>query len=40
MMASALPTEQLRQVWALSDQDKDGLLDEHEFLICMQLIRE
>lgn len=30
---SKLPVETLSQIWELADQDKDGSLDEHEFIV-------
>lgn len=30
---SKLPVDTLSQIWELADQDKDGSLDEHEFLV-------
>jgi EH domain-containing protein 1 len=35
---SGLPVSQLRPIWDLSDVDKDGKLDLHEFVIAMFLI--
>ncbi len=36
--SSGLPVAQLRTIWDLSDIDKDGKLDLHEFVIAMFLI--
>lgn len=36
--SSGLPVAQLRPIWDLSDIDKDGKLDLHEFVIAMFLI--
>jgi len=38
MGASGLAKAQLRAIWALSDIDKDGNLDQHEFCLAMYLI--
>jgi len=38
MMRSGLGPQVLKQVWALSDIDKDGSLDFDEFLVAMHLI--
>jgi len=38
MGASGLAKPQLRAIWALSDLDKDGNLDQHEFCLAMHLI--
>jgi EH domain-containing protein 1 len=38
MMKSNLPREVLSKIWLLSDIDKDGNLNEHEFLVSMYLI--
>ncbi|KAG5681401.1 hypothetical protein PVAND_010840 [Polypedilum vanderplanki] len=35
---SKLPTETLSAIWELADQDKDGSLDEHEFVVAMHLV--
>lgn len=32
-MDSKLPLEALSKIWDLADQDKDGSLDKHEFLV-------
>lgn len=34
---SKLPVETLSQIWELADQDKDGSLDEHEFIVVSNL---
>ena len=38
MVRSKLPNSVLRRVWALSDIDKDGMLDRDEFAVAMFLI--
>lgn len=38
MSSSGLPTAALRDIWSLSDLDKDGKLDVEEFTIAMFLI--
>lgn len=38
-MQSGLPTDQLAQIWRLSDFDKDGYMDTDEFCITMHLIK-
>lgn len=38
MVASGLPTGVLRELWELSDIDKDGWLDSDEFAVCKFLI--
>lgn len=38
LMNSKLPLETLSTIWELADQDKDGSLDEHEFLVAMHLV--
>jgi len=38
LVDSALPQDQLRQIWALADIDKDGHLDADEFAVCIYLI--
>jgi len=35
LSASGLPNNVLRKIWELSDIDKDGALDLHEFVIAM-----
>ena len=37
---SGLPVDVLRQVWNLSDIDRDGHLDTDEFAVAMHLARE
>jgi len=37
---SQLPVDVLRQVWNLSDIDRDGALDADEFAVAMHLTRE
>jgi hypothetical protein len=37
---SSLPTPVLFKIWALSDLDKDGALDEEEFCLAMWLVEE
>lgn len=37
---SGLPVDVLRQVWNLSDVDRDGKLDADEFAVAMHLTRE
>jgi Domain of unknown function (DUF5600)/Cytoskeletal-regulatory complex EF hand len=39
MLRSGLPASALKQIWDLSDVDKDGRLDEDEFAVAMQLIK-
>mmetsp|Transcript_22227 Transcript_22227/g.44582 ORF Transcript_22227/g.44582 Transcript_22227/m.44582 type:complete len:95 (+) Transcript_22227:1677-1961(+) len=38
LMKSGLPVEQLRDIWRLSDIDRDGKLDADEFTVAMFLI--
>lgn len=38
LMDSKLPIETLSTIWELADQDKDGSLDKHEFIIAMHLV--
>lgn len=38
LLNSKLPMETLSSIWELADQDKDGSLDEHEFLVAMHLV--
>ena len=38
LMNSKLPLDTLSAIWELADQDKDGSLDEHEFLVAMHLV--
>lgn len=33
LMESKLPIETLGKIWDLADQDKDGMLDRHEFMV-------
>ncbi|CAH2240911.1 jg9648 [Pararge aegeria aegeria] len=33
LMESKLPLETLGKIWDLADQDKDGMLDRHEFIV-------
>lgn len=33
LMDSKLPLDALSRIWDLADQDKDGSLDQHEFLV-------
>ena len=35
---SKLPVDTLSIIWELADQDKDGSLDEHEFMVAMHLV--
>lgn len=37
-MDSKLPLETLSKIWELADQDKDGSLDRHEFIVAMHLV--
>ena len=37
LMKTGLQKEQLRQIWTLSDIDKDGFLDHHEYVVAMFL---
>jgi predicted acetyltransferase len=37
LMESKLPLETLGKIWDLADQDKDGMLDRHEFLVVSYL---
>lgn len=32
-MESKLPLPTLGKIWDLADQDKDGMLDRHEFIV-------
>lgn len=38
LMDSKLPMETLGKIWDLADQDKDGSLDKHEFIVAMHLV--
>ncbi|KAL7034393.1 hypothetical protein ACKWTF_007946 [Chironomus riparius] len=38
LMNSKLPIDTLSTIWELADQDKDGSLDEHEFIVAMHLV--
>ncbi|KAM3959437.1 LOW QUALITY PROTEIN: epidermal growth factor receptor pathway substrate 15 [Aphomia sociella] len=38
LMESKLPLETLGRIWDLADQDKDGMLDRHEFMVAMHLV--
>ncbi|XP_065366917.1 epidermal growth factor receptor substrate 15-like 1 isoform X2 [Calliphora vicina] len=38
LLESKLPMETLGKIWDLADQDKDGNLDKHEFLVAMHLV--
>lgn len=38
LMESKLPLETLGKIWDLADQDKDGQLDRHEFVVAMHLV--
>lgn len=33
LMDSKLPLDTLGKIWELADQDKDGMLDRHEFVV-------
>lgn len=37
LMKTGLGKEQLRQIWNLSDIDRDGFLDHHEYVVAMFL---
>lgn len=39
LLPTGLPTGALRQVWELSDVDRDGLLDQDEFAVAVYLCR-
>lgn len=36
LMDSKLPLDVLSKIWDLADQDKDGSLDRHEFIVVSQ----
>uniref|UniRef100_A0A336MC39 CSON014849 protein n=1 Tax=Culicoides sonorensis TaxID=179676 RepID=A0A336MC39_CULSO len=38
LMESKLPLEILGRIWDLADQDKDGSLDKHEFVVAWHLV--
>lgn len=38
LLESKLPMDTLGQIWDLADQDKDGNLDKHEFIVAMFLV--
>jgi len=37
LLKTGLGKEQLRQIWNLSDIDRDGFLDHHEYVVAMFL---
>ena len=37
LLKTGLQKEQLRQIWNLSDIDRDGFLDHHEYVVAMFL---
>lgn len=37
LVKTGLQKEQLRQIWALSDIDRDGYFDHHEYVVAMFL---
>ncbi|XP_066150911.1 epidermal growth factor receptor substrate 15-like 1 isoform X2 [Euwallacea fornicatus] len=38
LMESKLPFDTLGKIWDLADQDKDGMLNRHEFIVAMHLV--
>ena len=38
LSASGLPTQQLRKIWELADNDKDNKLDHEEFTVAKFLV--
>ncbi|KAL1501933.1 hypothetical protein ABEB36_007160 [Hypothenemus hampei] len=38
LMESKLPVETLGKIWDLADQDNDGMLNRHEFVVAMHLV--
>lgn len=38
LMESKLPFDTLGKIWDLADQDKDGMLNRHEFVVAMHLV--
>jgi EH domain-containing protein 1 len=40
LVQSKLPRDALSKIWVLSDRDKDGLLNEEEFIIALWLVRQ
>ena len=40
LLKSGLKKEQLREIWNLSDIDRDGFLDHHEYVVAMYLVDE
>lgn len=38
LVNSNLPLESLGKIWDLSDMDRDGALDRHEFTVAMHLV--
>jgi hypothetical protein len=38
LLKSGLKKEQLREIWNLSDVDRDGFLDHHEYVVAMHLV--